>query len=295
MGETVQRLAQAGAQQDELAQLAQRHDAQQTNADQLEVARALKAQHDAIKGPPATPETPFPEFTHPDLVVSSAAGIAASARDGIHLAAEQHIALTSGKDVALAVGRSLFASVRQIWSVFAQAGIALIAGTGKVRIQAQQDDIELIARRVVEIISTTDTIRMTAAKRIELKVEGTAVTLGPDGFTVHSNGNCHLHGADIQTLGPEAPPVVLPALPTGELTSEWVAFVDHTTGQPMAEFPYRLDAGAGRMAEGISDARGYSAEVLAPTSAPVRVTTTARQDQPDTHHVERRDVLDQPL
>ncbi|HKT65355.1 MAG TPA: type VI secretion system tip protein TssI/VgrG [Burkholderia sp.] len=293
--EAMQRLAQASVQQQELAHLAQRHDAQQANADQLKVAHALMAQHDAIKGPTATPETPFPEFTHPDMVAASAAGFAATARNSVHLAAEQHVALTSGKDIALAVGRSLFASVRHVWSVFAQAGMTLIAGAGKVRIQAQQNDIELIARRVVEIISTTDDIRLTAAKRIELKVEGTAVTLGPDGFTVHSTGHCYLHAANHQTFGPEALPVALPALPTGELTSEWVAFVDHATSRPLASFPYRLDAGMGRVTEGLSDAHGHTAGVLAPTRAPVRVTTIARQAESDTHHVERRDVLDQPV
>ncbi|KVO03765.1 DUF2345 domain-containing protein, partial [Burkholderia ubonensis] len=52
----------------------------------------------------------------------------------------------------------------------------------------QQNGIEIIAKQVLDLISTTDSIRLSAAKNIELKVNGTAVRLGPDGFQVLTGG-----------------------------------------------------------------------------------------------------------
>ncbi|WP_148092709.1 type VI secretion system Vgr family protein, partial [Burkholderia ubonensis] len=188
MDETIARLTQARDVQESLTELAQQHGAQRKHADQSEVARAIETQNDAIRGGAATPEQPFPELARADMVLASAEGTAITTARSVHVAADEHIALTSIGHMAIAAGRSIYASARKAFSLFVKKGLRLIAGGGKVEIQAQQNGIEIIAKQVLDLISTTDSIRLTAAKSIELKVDGTAVRLGPEGFQVLTGG-----------------------------------------------------------------------------------------------------------
>ncbi|WP_296223647.1 DUF2345 domain-containing protein, partial [Ralstonia sp. UBA689] len=209
-----------------------------------------------------------------------------------HLASDEHLAVSTGGHVGLAVGKSVYASVANAFALFVhKLGIKLIAASGKVHIEAQRDRMELIAERVLKLMSTKDWIEILAKQGIRLNGGGSEVEITPDGVFVYTKGQHLVHAANHQGLGPQARPLVLPELPTGELTSEWVAFVDHTTGQPVADFPYRLDAGEGHVIEGVSDSRGHSAQVRTPTSKPVIVTTPAAQDEPDQYHVRHLNVL----
>ncbi|PRX99396.1 uncharacterized protein DUF2345 [Paraburkholderia sp. BL25I1N1] len=142
MGEMVQRLTQARAQHENMAQL------------------------DAIRGGTAQwRENPFPEMTRPDLVVASAAGIRMTATRGTYIVSGQDHAVTAGRDVSVSSGRSLFASVRDAISVFAyQLGLKLVAAKGKVDIQAQSDQMALAALK--DITSTDGKIVITASKEI---------------------------------------------------------------------------------------------------------------------------------
>ncbi|RQQ01122.1 type VI secretion system tip protein VgrG, partial [Burkholderia ubonensis] len=115
--EAVGRLMQARELQESLSGLAQRHDAQQRDADQSDVAQAIKARNDAIRGKPSGGEQDFPELAEADLVLSSAAGISLAAERSAHIASNEDVAVTSGRHVGLAVGRSLFASVANALSL----------------------------------------------------------------------------------------------------------------------------------------------------------------------------------
>ncbi|RKR38308.1 uncharacterized protein DUF2345 [Paraburkholderia sp. BL17N1] len=144
MGEMVQRLTQARAQHEDMAQL------------------------DAIRGGTAHwRENPVPEMTRPDLVVASAAGIGMTATQGTYIVSGQDHAVTAGRNVSVSSGRSLFASVRGAISMFAyELGLKLVAAKGRVDIQAQSDQIALAALKDITITSTDGKIAITASKEI---------------------------------------------------------------------------------------------------------------------------------
>lgn len=209
MGETVQRLTQARAAHENLAGLAQQHQAQDKNADQSEVAAALKLQNDAIKG--SKGEDRFPELIEPHLVLSSPSGIEATAAASTHIASGEHIALSAGGHVSIVTGKSLYASVAQKFSLFVhQMGIKLIAASGKVQIQAQTDDMELLAQKVLDIISTTGWINLKAKEGIRFNGGGTELVLSAEGIKGLTTGVSHVHAADHQTMGPQSAPVQFP-------------------------------------------------------------------------------------
>src|SRR5260370_21362621 len=91
MGETIGRLTQARDRQEGLAGLAQQHGAQEANTDQSEVAKAIKAQNDAIRGGAKTDSNPFPEFAEPHLTLGSPVGIQATTAGSTHLASDVNL------------------------------------------------------------------------------------------------------------------------------------------------------------------------------------------------------------
>ena len=165
LDETLARLAQARQLQQTLAGMAVDAGAQDGPDQQGAVADAIKQQNAAIKGKGDT----FPELAEPHLMMASPAGIELSSAKSAHIAASDHVALTSGNDIALASGRGLFASVAHTLSLFVhKAGMKLIAAAGKISIQAHSDEVEVIARKVLSLISEADWVSIKGKKGIRL-------------------------------------------------------------------------------------------------------------------------------
>ena len=85
-------------------------------------------------------------FKEAILLAGSPAGIGLATPKGTHVHAGAEVTLSSGQDTNVAVGKSLLASVAEKISLFAyNAGIKLFAAKGKVEVQAQSGDLDLIA------------------------------------------------------------------------------------------------------------------------------------------------------
>ncbi|MFM0730006.1 DUF2345 domain-containing protein [Paraburkholderia sediminicola] len=226
LGETVQRLTQARDLHESLTQLAQQHQAQDSSADQSDVAKAIKAQNDAIRGGAKTDDNGFPEFAEPHLTLASPTGIQTTTAGSTHLASDDHLAVTTGGNVGIATGNSFFASVRNQLSLFVhRLGIRLIAASGNVRIEAQSDDIEIIARRVVEIMSTTDWINLKAKQGIRFNGGGTELEISTQGIRGFTAGEFLMHAGSHDTEGPQAKPI---------------QFSPFSSGQANQAFPFSL-------------------------------------------------------
>ncbi|RQR19615.1 DUF2345 domain-containing protein, partial [Burkholderia sp. Bp9143] len=175
--------------QESLTDLAQQHNAQQRGADQSDVARAIKARNDAIRGTPSGTADEFPELTERDIVMAASAGISLAAERSAHIASGEDVAVTSGRHVGIAVGRSLFASVSNAFSLFVhKAGMTLVAAAGKVRIEARNDGVDVTAKKAIQITSTTDSIHLHAAEEIVLHAGSTEVRISEQGYVVRTAG-----------------------------------------------------------------------------------------------------------
>jgi uncharacterized protein (DUF2345 family) len=226
LGETAQRLTHARDLQESLTTLAQQHAAQDEGVDQSDVAKALKLQNDAIRGGTKADKNAFPEFAAPHLTLASPVGIQSTTAGSTHLASDEHLALTTGGHIGIATGKSLFASVRRSFRVFVhKLGIRLIAASGEVRIEAQDDDVEVIAKRVVEIISTSDWINLKAKQGIRLNGGGSELRVSADGIAGFTNGKFLIHSASAQLMGPQGKPLEFP---------------DFGSGNADAKFPFSL-------------------------------------------------------
>ncbi|MDN7820982.1 DUF2345 domain-containing protein, partial [Burkholderia vietnamiensis] len=259
----VGRLTRARELQESLSGLAQHHEAQQRDADQSEVAKAIKARNDAIRGDTPAGENDFPELKEPDLVLASAAGVNVAAERSAHIASNEDIAVTSGRHVGLAVGHSLFASVSNAFSLFVhKAGMKLIAAAGKVHIEAQTDGIDVKAKQSVKIESTTDSIHLYAAKEILLHAGSTQMRISDKGYTVHTAGEHTVHAASHQTVEPQAKPVKMPLTDIKDAkVAEHFVLPDGGSGIAMAEQRYRITLDDGQVIEGISNEHGETSLV----------------------------------
>jgi type VI secretion system secreted protein VgrG len=182
-----------------MAEDAQHQHAQQPDSDQSNAGKAVHAQNEAIQGNGA-----MNEFTAPHLVLSSPAGIATSTPESTHLQSGEHVAVTGGGHISLAAGKSLFASVAEKISLFvSKAGMKLFAARGKVEIQAQNDNVEIIAEQVLKLISTKAKIEITAAQEILFNVGGSYVRINAKGIEHGTDGSWISYAGKHKLEGPK--------------------------------------------------------------------------------------------
>ena len=254
MAETVQRLRQARERHKALAEAAQLSGAQEKSEQQADVAAVIDAQNDAIGGKGTGA---FPELAAPHLVLASPAGIETTTAQSTHIASGEHTALTTGKSLSIAAGDSFFASIAHAFSVFVQkASMKLIAAVGKILIQAQRDDIELIAHKVLSLISETDWMELRAKKGIRLQGSDSMVEIS-DLVRVFTSSPVQFHG-NLVTLAPQnrpQPAAPLPVEPTPEKLN-YILQTHAAGGRLHANVPYTLYKGDAKVEDGLTDEFG---------------------------------------
>jgi type VI secretion system secreted protein VgrG len=232
MGETMQRLTAAHDLHKLLAAAAVEHEAQEIGQ-QTEVADTVKAQNDAIKGATGA----FPELSVPHLVLASPAGIEATTAQSTHIASGEHTAMTSGKDISIAAGDSLFASVRKTFRLFVHnAGMKLVAAAGKVTIQAQSDDIEVLAKKVIALMSETDWVEIKGNKGVRLHGANHMLEIS-DKVQFFTSSPVLFHG-NLETLAPKSVSQSFNERPTSRFDQE--VRMLQVDGKPAQHIAYEL-------------------------------------------------------
>ncbi|MNM85164.1 hypothetical protein D3C81_972730 [compost metagenome] len=187
------------------------------------MAAALKAQRDTLKG-----SGDQGEFAQPHVALASPAGIAATAAADIHLHGGRHTAITTGSHLSIATGKSWLASAAEKIVLFARkSGMRLFAAKGKIEIQAHSDDIEIIAQKVLRLISAQDRIEIIAKKEILLNAGGSYIRINADGIEHGTPGTWIAHASTHGLPGPKELDPGLPSMPAA-------------LAQPNGDFPVSL-------------------------------------------------------
>ncbi len=271
MGETLQRLADAHHLHERQAKEAIGQEAQEWGH-QDEVADILHSQNKAVAGTVGQ----FPELSTPHLVLASAAGLVTSTVQSTHLSSEEQIALIAKRDVSIAAGDSLFASVTQTLRLFVRnAGMKFLAAAGKISVVAKQDDIELIAAKVLTLISQTEWIDLKGKKGIRLHGAGSMVEIS-DKVQFFTASPTLFHG-NLETLGASPRPHTRAATHTTSSPSplphdnqtfdEQFQLIGSDGHTPIVNRRYRITADNGQTWEGRSDDRGLTQRVVTRSSA----------------------------
>lgn len=247
MGSALQRLVTAQDQHAALAGMAENAKAQEAGQ-QAAIASAIDQQNNFIRGGTGD----FPELSEPQIVVASPSGIALSSAGNLHVASASSIAVTTRKGLSIA-GADLFASVANTFRLFVhKAGMKLIAASGKVEIQAQRDELEVLANKVLTLISETDWVDIKGKKGVRLHGADCMIEIG-EKVQVFTSSPTLFHG-NLQTLAPKTISQHFNERPSSRFDQE-VNFVG-TDKKPVKDIEYEIHREDGSVFDGKTAASG---------------------------------------
>lgn len=199
-------------------------------------------------------------FKEAVLLAASSSGIGIASTKGTHVHAGDEVTLSSGKDMDIAAGKSLLASVAEKISLFAfKGGIKLFAAKGKVEVQAQGGDLDLIAEKVVRLLSTTARIEIHAKDEVMISAGGSFVKINASGITNGTSGTWTAQASVHSMPGPATKPFVMPHMLKPGLEKSDLEFRHITDwGAPLAGATYKAVLGDGSIRRGTLDALGIA-------------------------------------
>src|SRR5690606_20187065 len=110
-------------------------------------------------------------------------------KENIHLSDGQQINQSSGDNIHFSIQNSFVAHAQDNISSFAdQEDACLYDAKGKIELQAKDNAIEVIDRKVIKLISTEDKIEITSPKEIVLTAGGSQIKINGGGVVVTTGG-----------------------------------------------------------------------------------------------------------
>ncbi|WP_256390433.1 DUF2345 domain-containing protein, partial [Pseudomonas yamanorum] len=244
MSAALGRLQQAGDQLKELSV-----DAQAANADPADVQAQINLLKQGLE-----------QLQSSVLLLSAPDGICATSGKHLQLAAQNNLMINAGAEADISVVKRLFIGVGQGVSLFVRKlGIKLIANQGPVKIQAQNDALELMARHGLSIISTEDEIRIVAKKKITLNAGGSYITLDQSSIESGTVGDHYIKAAHFDFLGPASLKAAHPEYPQSlskQALRISVPQAPNAPGKGWAGMPYTLYADGAVLKQGVLDTSG---------------------------------------
>lgn len=149
------------------------------------------------------------------MLLASPNGIALTTPEDIVLQAYQDIAESAQGSINLSAQKNIIAHAQDKVSLFAaQKGLKAFAAKGKVELQAQDDAIEAIARKVIKLISTEDKIEITSPKEIVLTAGGSQLKINGDGIFTTTGGKFESKAGQHSFVGGAKVSYEVPELPS---------------------------------------------------------------------------------
>ena len=149
------------------------------------------------------------------MLLASPNGIALTTPEDIVLQATQDIAESAQGSINLSAQKNIIAHAQDKVSLFAaQKGLKAFAAKGKVELQAQDDAIEAIARKVIKLISTEDKIEITSPKEIVLTAGGSQLKINGDGIFTTTGGKFESKAGQHSFVGGAKVSYEVPELPS---------------------------------------------------------------------------------
>jgi type VI secretion system secreted protein VgrG len=242
----------------ETAKLSATHNAMDKGADADPLKEALDRQNADIKGDGRV----HGEMSKPHLLLAAPAGIAATTPHSLHSRTGEHTLLTSAGHTSIVSGQSLLGTALNAVRLFAhKCGIRLFAGQGKVEIQAQSDELDVIAQKVLRIISTQESIQLTAAREILLCADGSYIRVSGHGVESGTRGRFVARAASHSLEGPDSESPAIPDLPEGAILFQNKYVVeDEFTREPIDKMRYEITYPNGSKVTGVTGKDGMLPE-----------------------------------
>lgn len=203
MGEAIGDLKAAVRQHKDTAELAEICHARNFNDGVQSIVSSLKLQQEDIEGAGGL----HPELRQPHLVLSSPAGIATTTPESTHIHAGEHVAITSEQQTTVSSGKNFLVSAKEMVGIFAcKLGMRLMASKGKVEIEAQSDDMVIIADKDMQVFSSQGKVHLSSPKEILLTAGGSYIKINADGIEQGTEGEWKALATNHNMQGPASQP-----------------------------------------------------------------------------------------
>ncbi|MBD2803820.1 type VI secretion system tip protein VgrG [Xenorhabdus sp. ZM] len=182
--------------------------AKQEAAGLRKVAQEAKAELADLAAQTQFMEQKIAELNQRVLLLSAPAGIASVTPGHLQLSAGENLIATSRHNADLSIGKSFRLAARKALSFFAQQmGIKLFAAAGKVEIQAQSDELEMMAKENLTIASTDKEVSISAKQSLTLNCGGSYIRLTEGEIEIATSGNVSLKCGVLQKMGAASNPL----------------------------------------------------------------------------------------
>ncbi|GAA5184978.1 type VI secretion system Vgr family protein [Acinetobacter kookii] len=178
------------------------------------------------------------------MILAAPNSIACVTHEDLHLSADGQISQTAGDAINFSTQKSFISHAQDKISLFAaQQGVRAYAAKGKVELQAQDDAIEVIARKVVKLISTEDKIELISPKEIVLTAGGSQLKINAEGIFTTTGGKFESKAGQHSFVGGGKVKTEIPTLPLIQdvktFTNKW-DFYDLFYEANFSEVKYKL-------------------------------------------------------
>lgn len=211
------------------------------------------------------------------ILAAGEAGIAlVTPRETHQYSATKHT-ITVGTDFNTTVGNSWLSSVGNKLSLFVQQRIKIFSGKGKIEIKAHSNDIEIIAEKVLKLISTKELIEIASAKGILLTSRGAYIHIKDGDIKLHAPGEIDHKAASHPFNGPTSQSYQFPELKKGKSDLKLLLHDDNLDPVPRAEYHVIFEDGS--EVKGLLDENG-KAVIENPPSGEAQIFYGYSTDEP---------------
>ena len=205
------------------------------------------------------------------MLLSAPNSIGLSTSEDIHLSADGQINQYANKSINQSTNNNFILHAQDKISLFAaEAGARLFAGKGKIELQAQNDQLDIVARKGVQIISTESEVIIRANKKIVLESGGSRLEISSAGIRNATGSLFEVKAGQHQFKSGEQkayPEYKLPVL--HEYSQKFL--IKDSENQILKNMNYLAVTKSGVYYEGKTDEEGYTKRIYRPESEGMQV------------------------
>ena len=216
-------------------------------------AQAIAAEYDRQK---ALLEDTLKELRKAGVLVSAPAGIALASGASVQLSASENLIATAGGNADLSILKRFTVAAGELVSIFAQkTGIKLFASRGKVEIEAQSDEVRLLADKNMTITSANGRVVIEAKEELLLKCGGSYLRMSSTGIEDGTRGERTIKSSALSRQGPSS---LAQEMNTWNHANFHDAYVvrNPSTGEPLANTGVEIVRGDGTRLKMMTDSAG---------------------------------------
>jgi len=196
------------------------------------------------------------ELKKAGILVSAPAGIALASGEHLQLSATDNLIATAGGNADIGAIKRFTVAAGEAVSLYAQRlGMKLFAAKGKVEIQAQSDEMRLLADQNVTVTSVNGRVTIEAKEELLLKCGGSYFRMSSTGIEDGTRGDRTWKTAGFSREGPASLGQSMNTWKHAKLDEEFRLTWPHD-GLPMVNRKFSIIREDGSVIRGVSDAAG---------------------------------------